>query len=566
MKTFTNYIKTFALIFALGYSALTKAQSCSANFIFSYQANGGVTFTSTSIVSNSLTTTYYWNFGNNTTFSATGVMGMGAFTTYSTNAPYVVTLFIMQTAPSCSSAIQFTVNPTNAGGCALNANFGYTQGSNGLVNFNNTTTGTISGVTYAWNFGDGSPASTAISPIHNYPANGTYTVTLVATNNGTCTNTQVTVINVNSFCTLNASFTTTLGANGLVNFASTSTGTVPGANYFWNFGDGSSTVGGPTISHTYANGNYSALLIVMNSSVNPSCADSSFQAIAVTNNTCFINSGFTFSVGSNGLVSFFNTSTGTTSSTSYTWNFGNGFTSNATNPTLTYLSGGVYTVTLLASNSSNCNSNQGAVVSVTTIPCVANANFSVVPTGTLQFWNAIPANMWNVANATWSWGDGSSSSSLFASHQYSTAGMYNICLTVTASCGATASACASYSIFKPTPAGAIININVVQTPLQSIDNSNPVGISLLQRGAPVYELYPNPSTGTFNLKIDGLNSDKAVVTVYNVVGNLLHSATVDTGSGKLNQEINLNNASTGVYFVQIQSGDQTFTRKLIINK
>lgn len=49
------------------------------------------------------------------------------------------------------------------------------------VNFTNTSTGGGT-VTYSWDFGDGSPASTAANPTHTYANNGTYTVTLTVTN------------------------------------------------------------------------------------------------------------------------------------------------------------------------------------------------------------------------------------------------------------------------------------------------------------------------------------------------------------------------------------------------
>lgn len=45
------------------------------------------------------------------------------------------------------------------------------------VNFNNNS---INGVNYIWDFGDGSPVDTNNNPTHNYMANGTYTVELIA--------------------------------------------------------------------------------------------------------------------------------------------------------------------------------------------------------------------------------------------------------------------------------------------------------------------------------------------------------------------------------------------------
>jgi PKD repeat protein len=49
-----------------------------------------------------------------------------------------------------------------------------------VTTFNNTSTG--SGLSFQWNFGDGSPLSTATNPSHTYDSIGTFTVVLTATN------------------------------------------------------------------------------------------------------------------------------------------------------------------------------------------------------------------------------------------------------------------------------------------------------------------------------------------------------------------------------------------------
>jgi PKD repeat protein len=78
--------------------------------------------------------------------------------------------------PSCVSA-RTPVNVVITGGPI--ASFTYVQ--NGLtVTFTNTSTGSTS---WLWNFGDGN-TSNAQNPVHTYLANGTYTVTLTAYNNG----------------------------------------------------------------------------------------------------------------------------------------------------------------------------------------------------------------------------------------------------------------------------------------------------------------------------------------------------------------------------------------------
>lgn len=50
------------------------------------------------------------------------------------------------------------------------------------VNFNNNS---VNGINYTWDFGDGSPLDTNVNPTHNYTANGTYSVELIA-DGGAC--------------------------------------------------------------------------------------------------------------------------------------------------------------------------------------------------------------------------------------------------------------------------------------------------------------------------------------------------------------------------------------------
>ena len=105
------------------------------------------------------------------------------------------------------------------------------------VTFTNTTTNAES---YEWNFGDGSALSTATNPTHAYQAQGTYTVTLKATN--TSVGVSSTLVKTN-FITVNAKPTLPVGellyggnmenANfWLVDYLNTGAGKFPSAT--WN--------------------------------------------------------------------------------------------------------------------------------------------------------------------------------------------------------------------------------------------------------------------------------------------------------------------------------------------
>ena len=645
MKIFIrNVIILFTLLFT---QKLTSQVFCSPNFI--YTINGGnVTFTSTSVGVSSISTTYYWNFGNNT--NASGLNLIVTNTTYTTNGTYTVTLFISSAVPSCSNQISYTINITGAitPTCSLISNFASSQGANGLVNFNNTSTGTVGGTTYFWNFGDATNSS-SFSPAHTYTSNGSYTVSLAANNNFTasCASTKTAVVVVNSICNLAANFTYTLGANGLVNFISTSIGTNSFTNYRWTFGNGIVLSGNNMTStaQTYtANGTY--VVTLKDSTSNPACVSQISQTINIGNvvNPCNLSANFS-GAGTNGVFNFNNTSTGTSAGVTYLWNFGDATTSPSVSPSHTYTNAGNYTVTLSANNnySYSCVSTKTTVISVSicslasnfthtvganglvnfsststgtnaltgyswnfgdgnngngantshvynngnyiatlnavnysvnpscsdtsshsiivnTNTCIANANFSIAPTATAQYWNVIPAAPANVSSAIWTWGDGSSSNTLYTSHQYSAAGTYSICLTVAVNCGATSSHCSSYYIFRSSEQdnSAMIYVNVID-PYIFMANSN------IEMKSILYTIYPNPSNGDFNLNVSGLDYGLVKVSISNIIGTQVFETEVEASNGSLSKELHVNYLSNGIYFVKINSGKKEHIKKIVIN-
>lgn len=125
----------------------------------------------------------------------------------------------------------------------------------------------LAGQTFEWNFGDGSPLSNEINPVHRYENPGTYTISLTAIDSGTCNiidDTAVT-ITVAARPTAEFSFTPVVPIrNTPTIFTNLSTG---GVRYKWLFGDGDSTVKTTrdTVLHQYnATGTYNACLITYN--------------------------------------------------------------------------------------------------------------------------------------------------------------------------------------------------------------------------------------------------------------------------------------------------------------
>ena len=137
-----------------------------------------------------------------------------------------------------------------------------------VVQFTDASTG--SPTSWSWDFGDGSPTSSAQNPSHTYTANGSYTVTLTATNafgSDADVKTDYVVVSdappppapVADFSALPVAGSAPL----VVQFTDASTGSP--TSWSWDFGDGSPTSTAQNPSHTYtANGSYTVTLTATN--------------------------------------------------------------------------------------------------------------------------------------------------------------------------------------------------------------------------------------------------------------------------------------------------------------
>jgi PKD repeat protein len=376
-----------------------------------------------------------------------------------------------------------------------------------------------------------------------------------------CSDSSFTFINV---CGSNLTNTITAvnNPNGSVSFM-TSAPTGTATYYQWTFGDGGILngpgAGAASPTHNYStNGTYTVNLMY---STIYGCSVTSQYVVTVSNvvNPCTINAGFTYVQGANNSVNFTNTSTGTSGGVTYIWSFGDGNTSTSTSPSHTYATSGNYNVILFANNnfSYTCQDSVYASVSVT---CVADASFTLTPSGTPQYWNAYVNSPGNISSALWTWGDGTTSNVLFTSHTYPAAGMYTICLTVTTTCGSIGNYCWAYNIYKSAEGNEsqeVVHVNVV--------DASAVGIKNNETESVAFNVAPNPSNGAFRLNLTGVQSGNASVKVYNLVGQEVYSSTVESVKGSFTKDVQLEQVANGVYFVKVNVNGQTATKKIVVS-
>lgn len=197
------------------------------------------------------------------------------------------------------------------------------------------------------------------------------------------------------------------------------------------------------------------------------------------------------------------------------------------------------------------NPNQAAVTidnivieELVVCPCDVNAAFAYQEGNcVIEFFDASsagadPSNQ--ILGYSWDFGDGNYGNGETVTHVYDSLGTYVACLTVYCQDPVTGDCC-SHQVCIDVP--ALLNVEQNQIDLGSV------------------EVYPNPSTGVFNVKIkkDRVES----IEVYTLGGQFVNDLEII--KGKKVSTINATNCASGMYMVMIvsESGD-IYSTKLSI--
>ena len=304
-------------------------------------------------------TNWDWNFGDG---SPDGT-AQNPSHTYNSAGTFTATLTV--TGNGQTSSASQTITVTNAP-ASVTANFSAnpTSGNAPLtVQFTDQSSGSIT--SRDWDFGDGTAHSSALNSSHTYNNAGDYTVTLMVSGSGG-SNSKSLTIQVTTAPppppTANFGANPTSGNAPLtVQFSDQSSGSITSRD--WNFGDGSAHSSALNPSHTYNSaGSYTVTLTVTGS------GGSNSKSVTIQVNTPPppLVADFTASplLGIVPLVvNFTDRSTG--NPVSWNWNFGDGSTNTARNPSHTYLLPGDYTVTLTVTGSSGATSRKSLTIHAT---------------------------------------------------------------------------------------------------------------------------------------------------------------------------------------------------------
>ncbi len=200
----------------------------------------------------------------------------------------------------------------------------------------------------------------------------------------------------------------------------------PGTIYNWDFGDGTIPFIGFNASHTYSTFNIYNVKLTSTKGI---CSTTKTIPVEVIGSP---KSNFTFnSVCQGDIVNFTNTTNGGVfTNCQFLWNFGNGNTSNAVNPSFTFNNSGIYPVKL-TTTIGNCSQDTTINVTIAETP---KANFTYIAgcaRDSIQFTDLTVLNVGSITSWNWDFGNGQTSTIQNPKMAFTTYGAKNVKLTVT---------------------------------------------------------------------------------------------------------------------------------------
>ncbi len=334
----------------------------------------------------------------------------------------------------------YTATATDANGCTITASIVVTQpapivatavGSTTICSGQNTNitasaSGGIAGYIFNWT-GVGTGATQVVSPTSN-----TNYVVVATDANGCIGNSATVTINVTSLTLANLTVSPASGIcfGNSTNIFSNVFGNTGPVTINWSgglgTGNGPFTVA-PTTSTTYV------------VTVADACGNAVTSSVPVTVNPLPVISLSPQSITNCEQASLTYVDNSTTNTGSiYSWSFGDGNTSNQMSPSNTYTASGTYIISVTVTSPFGCVNTASTTSTVVVYPgTIANFSSQGIDGTELSPKYQFSDQSTNAATRYWTFGDGTSSTTLNPLHTYPGKGMYTVTLLTTTTNGCT---------------------------------------------------------------------------------------------------------------------------------
>jgi PKD repeat protein len=237
---------------------------------------------------------------------------------------------------------------------------------------------------------------------------------------------------------------------------------------------------------------------------------------------------------------------------SWSWDFGDGNTSNEQNPVHTYTEEGAYFVTLTIT-AGDCSSTMPMLLFTDeTIwypsECMALFLPLIIPDANeVVFLNLSSAD---AVSYEWDFGDGNTSDEQNPIYTYAEGGMYEISLTITTADGCQNTFSVTMNLdgegFTGNPQYLLVN-DTAEEP-QALETIN---------------AYPNPFKDQLVVEFEAPATENYTLRLYSIDGKLQYEQRHNLNAGLHRLEISTPVLASGMYFLQVQSGKQATSIKLV---
>ncbi|MBO7134333.1 MAG: PKD domain-containing protein, partial [Bacteroidales bacterium] len=404
---------------------------------------------------------------------------------------------------------------------------------------------------WEWDFGDESASSSSRNAVHTYDSIGTYDISLAVTYANRCTTSIDTTITIHELP--NASISThnaCIGAETMLEAEISSTDNI--AEYNWQI---DSIFNSQEAQPTFVADTIGTFAVSLDIKTEYACSSQTTDSITIYENP---NIMFTQSRdwgGSPLYVEFENSSEG---ATSYHWNFGNEGESSQANPYFIFTKPGTYEVSLIGINEFGCSSRYTSSAITVVEPIVdimlmdlkttvensfAKISFVIVNLGTLPAENLILELKFDDRTFRESIdyiAQGEVRPYTFGT-QISVPQGYNIKSTI------------CVEAIVPDVEGHS-DLNLTNNNLCVTDAEN------LSVGIP----YPIPASEQITCDIYTKIPTDLDISIFNIFGKLVKHETISQHKGYLKYVVNVTDLAGGMYFIRVNSKDESITHKFEI--
>jgi hypothetical protein len=114
-------------------------------------------------------------------------------------------------------------------------------------------------------------------------------------------------------------------------------------------------------------------------------------------------------------------------------------------------------------------------------------------------------------------------------------------------------------VIRPSPCNPATEYNASRS---NIVTNSPIGIHENSAESFVFTIYPNPTSDVITITMEKLMAKSMTLNIYNALGALVKTATIE----QTNQQLNINDLNNGFYTIELRSTNGMAKQKLTIQK